>query len=135
MSDELIHFGTKGMKWGVRKKIDEVKRQRSMNKEERKRQRQEYNDSIDAARVRVVKSGAAYNAALVKYKTEKKTIGKVAAKRKVDIARQKFADDAEVAEMVKNGRERVTHALGIAGGAVLSGLAGAAIGTIPSRRL
>ena len=51
-TDELKHYGVKGMKWGVHKSV-----YKSMNKQQRKAQRQEYKQSPEGRIKRAINIG------------------------------------------------------------------------------
>jgi len=132
--DELIHFGVKGMKWGViREKIGSAvadhQRNRQLNKQFHKEENKKRDATIDAARERF-NSGAArqdYLKAKAQYKLDKKTLGTAAARAKLDEVKQRNMTDGEVAQMSKSGRETTLAILAVAGVVALKvGLAVAA---------
>jgi len=125
LEDAIVHFGVKGMRWGVRRD--------PRNVAFRKRRRAERNATIDAARKRI-KSGQAgkeLKAARRKFKTEKNTLGKSEARHNLRAAREKFKDEREVSRMAKSGRETVTAVLAVAGAVALR----VAVDSARSRRL
>lgn len=90
----LEHYGVKGMRWGKRsssssssdsnpgKSRKELRAlDRANRKSERAAARKEWDDNIENARNRVDDDARKYNEAKKQYKTDKKEIGKVAAKK------------------------------------------------------
>ncbi|UGL63240.1 hypothetical protein SEA_TOKKI_11 [Arthrobacter phage Tokki] len=92
VDDYLEHYGVKGMRWGKRQSSSDSsgssgpsrKELRALDKQNRKAARAEarkkWDDDIETARNRVDDDARKYNEAREKYKTDKKTIGKVAAR-------------------------------------------------------
>lgn len=128
---DLMHHGVKGMKWGV---VRNMQRNHALNKASRQRDRAAikshnakidaaHNKAIDAARARVSsgKTDAALKSAKTKFKSDKKTIGSREARKKLNIAKDKFNNDVAVANMTKTGRETTIS--------ILASLGGVAIGT------
>jgi len=117
LEDAIVHFGVKGMRWGVRRD--------PRNVAFRKQRRADRNATIDAARKRI-KSGQAgkeLKGARRKFKTEKNTLGKSEARHNLRVAREKFKDERATANMAKSGKETVAVVLLTAGSVALRVLA------------
>lgn len=121
--EELLHFGIKGMKWGVRKEQStsgggESSRQknRRLNKEFTGKEKAKRDAEIDAARARYGENARKnYLDAKAQYKADKKTIGSRAARAKFDAVKQKNIDDYEIAQQAKSGRETTVAVLSTVG--------------------
>lgn len=130
--EELLHFGVKGMKWGVRKDQStsggETPRQknRRLNKEFAAKERAKRDTEIDAARARYNTSARKnYLDAKAQYKQDKKTIGSRAARAKFNEVKRKNIQDYELAQQAKSGKETAYAVLGLVGGVTLLALSGA----------
>lgn len=114
--DEFLeHHGVKGMKWGVRRA--HAKEMRSLNKASRKKDREENNSKIDAARERI-RSGQAksdYKAAKAQYKADKHVIGSREAKKALNKVKEKNYEDYQKSSELKSGKEKAGYALAAAG--------------------
>lgn len=132
--DLLIHFGVKGMRWGVRRDkatgprsaAQKIKDQR---KAEKLKQRYARDDAIDAARARVA-SGAVrkeYKDARVEYKAQRKVVGRREARRVMKEKRRALNNEYQLSQELKSGRERTTYLLTVAGLSVLGGAAKGAV--------
>lgn len=113
LEDSIVHFGVKGMRWGVRRD--------PRNVAFRKQRRANRNATIDAARrrQRSGESGKELKSARRQFKTEKNTLGKSAARHNLRAARHKFQDERFVAKQTKSGAETVGAVLAVAGGVAL----------------
>ncbi|QFG13621.1 hypothetical protein PBI_SHEPARD_11 [Arthrobacter phage Shepard] len=127
----LEHYGVKGMRWGKRqsssdsssssgpsrKELRELnKAARAKGREERKaalqKERDDYDNKIETARNRVDYDARKYNEAKQQYKTDKKTIGKVAAKQILKKHEDQFIDSWNTATL---STTKEAHAQMIAG--------------------
>ena len=125
LEEALTHFGVKGMRWGVRRDPRNVasrQRDRAAAKANRKAFTEGRDSEIDAARARVAsgQTRAALKSAKTQFKTDKKTLGRREAKKKLYAARLKAQTDTEASKMVKSGAETAGVILGVVGAAVLS---------------
>jgi len=118
----LEHFGTRGMKWGVRRS------QHSMNKASRQRDRAARNASIDQARARVASGQVRreYKAAKAKYKRDRQIVGRREARKTLNSTRSKLNSEYRLSQQAKHGSETVTTVMALAGATVLSGAGAAA---------
>jgi hypothetical protein len=125
----LVHFGVKGMKWGERRAARQ--HQRSLNRASRQKDRQERNDSIDAARARYASGAIArdYKAAKVEYKAQKHVIGRREAKKILHAKRDALQSEYERSQEIKSGRETTATILGAIGGVAIGTAATAALAT------
>lgn len=115
---DLAHFGVKGMRWGQRMAERRTQRRtlRALDKKNRKADNVTRNAEIDAARSRYNKNARKdYKAAKAQYKTERKVIGKYAARKKFEAVKQKNMSDYEIANQVKSGAETVGAIIGTVG--------------------
>lgn len=123
VDDFLAHYGVRGMKWGQRKA--HAKNMRALDKAARKEDKAKRADEIEGARNRT-NSGqnqAAVKAAKAEYKANKNVVGKVAAKRALNEARDKRFEDYNKSKEYKNGKELATAiAIGLAGSVLLASL-------------
>lgn len=106
VDDFLEHFGVKGMKWGVHRSIDAGgvarpsrgelrtmnKAARAKNKVDARTARSNRDAEILKARAKIPDIHQQNKAAKQKFKQEKHTIGRVAAKRALDDARNQHID-------------------------------------------
>lgn len=132
--EELLHFGVKGMKWGVRKEQTTTggsggesarQKNRRLNKEFTKQEKAKRDADIDAARARYNTSARKnYLDAKAQYKQDKKTIGSRAARAKLEAVKQKNMEDYAVANQAKSGKETAFAVLGLVGGVTLLALSG-----------
>ena len=126
----LIHFGVKGMKWGV---VRNFQRNRQLNKASRmkdrkenkaaaKREDVERNAAIDAARQRIGSGQARrdFKDAKAQFKVDKKVIGSREARKKLDAVKLRNMNDAETADLVKSGAETAGAVIGAVGSIVLA---------------
>ncbi|QGZ17215.1 hypothetical protein SEA_GIANTSBANE_11 [Arthrobacter phage Giantsbane] len=108
----LEHFGVKGMKWGKHKSSSNSsgsssgpsrKELRTLDRENRKATRaaarKQWDDDIETARNRVDGDARRYNEAKQQYKTDKKTIGKVAAREILKKHEDQFIDSWNTATL------------------------------------
>ena len=115
---DLAHFGVKGMRWGQRMAERRTQRRtlRALDKKNRKADNVTRNAEIDAARSRYNKNARKdYKSAKAQYKTERKVIGKYAARKKFEAVKQKNMSDYEIANQVKSGAETVGAIIGTVG--------------------
>lgn len=121
LAEALVHFGVKGMQWGVRRDPRNVA-SRAADRAARRKFDQERNAEIDAARTRV-RSGVTRSElkdAKRQFKTDKSELGRREARKKLYAARLKAQNDRDTANMIKSGAETAGAILGIVGGTVLS---------------
>jgi len=89
---------------------------RALDKKNRKADNVTRNAEIDAARSRYNKNARKdYKSAKAQYKTERKVIGKYAARKKFEAVKQKNMSDYEIANQVKSGAETVGAIIGTVG--------------------
>jgi len=118
----LIHFGVKGMQWGVRNspKVQKMKDDRKAQKLKAKYDR---DDAIDAARARVNSGANAKDRrdAKAEYKAQKKVVGRRAARKVLREKRRALNNEYNTSQQLKSGRERTLYILSRVGGAVVVG--------------
>ena len=123
--ESLMHFGKKGMKWGVRKSKDELRTLDRASKEKtkagEKKIQEAHTKSVDAARERLStgKTKSEYKAAKQQYKNDKGQIGKHAAKQALAKAAEKRNKDINKSQEYRNGNEAAKALLLAAAGGVL----------------
>jgi hypothetical protein len=121
LEEALEHFGIKGMRWGVRRDPRNVA-SRARDRESAAKARGKQNAEIDAARLRVNSGKTRQDLKTAKktFKSDKKTLGRREARKRLNAARIKAHTDVEKAQMVKSGAETAVAILGIVGGTVLA---------------
>lgn len=121
LTEELAHFGIKGMRWGRHKTETpgaETNRQKlkRLDKESRARDSKARDAEIDAARKRYNTSARSnYLKAKAQYKIDKNTIGKREARKKFDAVKMQNVADFELARQAKSGRETTVAVLNVVG--------------------
>jgi hypothetical protein len=129
----LEHYGVKGMKWGKRtggsdsssgsdgkKSRKELRAlDRANRKSEKAAARKKWDDDIDSARDRLEGDANKYNQARAEYKSNKQTIGKVAAKKIVKEHEEQFVNTWNQANLYKT-KEAHAQLFATAGGMLLS---------------
>lgn len=125
LEEALEHFGIKGMRWGVRRDPRNVA-SRARDRQGRRAARAAENREIDAARARLNSGqiGRDLKDAKTQFKSDKKTIGRREAKKKLYAARLKAQTEFEKAQTIKSGSETAIAILGVVGGTVLAGAIG-----------
>lgn len=121
----LEHFGTPGMKWGVRKNQAERKARAEQFKRTRKANAKRYERRVEKARANV-KSGepkAAMLRAKADYHVNKEVMGRKAARRVLYKARKKPYNEIQLSKQAKNGKEMAGQVLLAAGAYVLADVA------------
>lgn len=112
----VVHFGVKGMRWGVVRQ--RVQQNHALNKASRAkdranarataaRERDAHNKAIDSARARL-NSGEInrdFKTAKSQFKTDKKTIGSREARKRFREVTDRLNNEIDTAHAVKNGSE------------------------------
>ncbi|UYL88206.1 hypothetical protein SEA_LILHUDDY_11 [Arthrobacter phage LilHuddy] len=142
----LEHYGVKGMRWGKRQSSSDSsssssgksrselralnKAARAKGREERKaaaqKERDDYDNKIESARNRVDDDARKYNEAKQQYKTDKKTIGKVAAKQILKKHEDQFIDSWNTATLATTKEAQAQMIAGVGLLALSAAVSGAA---------
>jgi hypothetical protein len=146
VDDFLEHFGKKGMKWGKRssssssssptktrgelRELNKVARSenKAKAKSDRAKEDKAHDDKVNKARDGFHKDAANLDKAQQKYKADKKVIGKVAAKRALKEAEDKYIDSFNTATLstTKEAHKQMIAAAGLLTlSAIVSGIAAA----------
>lgn len=136
-ANELVHYGVKGMKWGVRMRTarEGFQRNRELNKKSRAKDRASRDRQIDAARDRVSKRDPdVFKNVKAEYKADKKAIGSREARKKRAVKLDKLQSDFETARLAKSGRETTQAVLLAVGTVTLKAVVAASLANAQQRR-
>lgn len=129
LDDLIVHFGVKGMKWGVHKKdTSSGSSSRDTRKADKAAANEKRDKAIDRARGRLAsgKIGRELDAAEAKFKADKAVVGRREAKKALNKVKAKLRDEVDLADSLKSGKESAEAITTAIGSIALSVLAGAA---------